>query len=83
MDALSVIQLHEDFIWHDAGTAESLLDSAIAIRKIQEKTGNYIACLEEIAYDKGYITNQLFIAAGEALKMTLYGRYILSRANKC
>ncbi|MGN1030983.1 MAG: glucose-1-phosphate thymidylyltransferase RfbA [Butyricicoccaceae bacterium] len=73
---LNVITLGQDFVWLDAGTANSLLESSICIRDIQEHTGRYVACLEEIAYRRGFLTQEQVHAAGDRLSMTLYGQYL-------
>lgn len=53
---LGVIKLGQGFAWLDAGTPDSLLDSANFIQTIEKRQGLKIACLEEIAYKKGYIS---------------------------
>ena len=73
---LHVVKLDRDFVWLDAGTADSLLYSAQEVKRVQDQTGRYIACPEEIAYQRGYITHQtLMRLAGEQQK-TLYGQYL-------
>lgn len=52
---LHVVKLDRDFVWLDAGTADSLLYSAQEVKRVQDQTGRYIACPEEIAYRRGYI----------------------------
>jgi len=76
-DELNVVTLGSDFTWLDAGNAESLLESANTIMQIQKSTGKQVACIEEIAYNKGYIGIEQLRALGEALKKTAYGSYIL------
>lgn len=74
---LNVVTLGEDFTWLDAGSAESLLDAANTIMDIQKRTGRQVACLEEIAYNMGYIDRQQLRDVGENMKKTAYGQYIL------
>lgn len=74
---LNVVTLEDDLVWLDAGTANNLLESSIRIHDIQEKTGRYVACLEEIAYRHGFLTQKQVHAAGERLSMTLYGQYLM------
>jgi glucose-1-phosphate thymidylyltransferase len=74
---LSVIPLDKDFVWLDAGTADSLLVAAQAIRDIQDG-GRYVACLEEIARDEGHITTEQVHAIGKSMETTNYGKYLLS-----
>jgi glucose-1-phosphate thymidylyltransferase len=74
---LSVIPLDKDFVWLDAGTADSLLVAAQAIRDIQDQ-GRYVACIEEIARDEGHITTEQVHAIGKSMETTNYGKYLLS-----
>ena len=74
---LKVVTLGKDFTWLDAGSAESLLQSATTIMNIQRATGQQVACLEVIAYQMGYIDKQSLQECGEAMKKTTYGEYIL------
>ena len=73
---LSVVKLDRDFVWLDAGTAESLLYSAQEVKRVQEETGRYIACLEEIAYRRGYLSRQALLRHASDLGKTLYGQYL-------
>ena len=75
-DQLRVIPLDRDFIWLDAGTADSLLVAAQAIRDIQAG-GRYVACVEEIARDEGWITTEIAHAIGREMATTNYGKYLL------
>ena len=74
---LSVIPLGDDFVWMDAGTADSLLETSLRIKNIQYKTGRYVGCIEELAFQEGWITQEQVHALGNQLKMTLYGQYLL------
>ena len=75
---LNVVTLGEDFTWFDSGTANGLVDAGVAIRNIQNKTGKQVSCLEEIAYEQGYITYEELQKTGEELSMTNYGQYLLN-----
>ena len=75
-DQLRVIPLDRDFIWLDAGTADSLLVAAQAIRDIQAG-GRDVACIEEIARDEGWITTEIAHAIGREMATTNYGKYLL------
>ena len=75
---LNVVTLDKDFTWFDTGNADSLNEAANAIYGIQTKTDKQIACLEEIAYNQGYITKDRLFEIGNELKMTNYGQYILN-----
>ncbi len=73
---LRVIEFAQNYLWMDAGTAESLLDASMQIKKIQDETGRYVACIEEIALNRGYIDINDVAKLGTALTGTLYGEYL-------
>lgn len=73
---LKVVPLSDSFVWLDAGTADNLLQAANCVREVQERTGRYIACPEEAAYEKNLITEAQVHAAGDQLSKTLYGQYL-------
>lgn len=73
---LKVIPLSSSFVWLDAGTADNLLQAANRVREVQERTGRYIACPEEVAYSKGLISQEQVHCAGRQLNQTLYGQYL-------
>lgn len=75
---LNVVTLGEDFTWFDSGTADGLIDAGATIRKIQKSTGKQVSCLEEIAYEQGYITYEELHKVGTELDMTNYGKYLLN-----
>ncbi len=75
---LQVIPLEKNFTWLDAGTADSLLEAGRTIRRIQDTTGRYVGCLEELARDEGWITGQQAREAGKRMETTNYGKYLLS-----
>ena len=75
---LNVVILGEDFTWFDSGTADGLIDAGATIRKIQKSTGKQVSCLEEIAYEQGYITYEELRKVGTELDMTNYGKYLLN-----
>ena len=79
---LEVILLGRGMAWFDTGTATGMLNAAEYIEAIQIRQGFYISCLEEIAYNRGFITNEQLEQLGEELKMTEYGKYILSIAKE-
>lgn len=64
--------------WLDTGTPSGLLNAANFVEAVQTRQGLYIACLEEIAYRKGYIDDKQLLKLAEPLKKVDYGRYILS-----
>lgn len=75
---LNVILLGRGMAWLDTGTPEGMLKAAEYVEAVQSRQGFYIACLEEIAWRRGFINNEQLKAVGESLKMTDYGQYILS-----
>lgn len=76
-ERLRVVPLGPDFAWLDAGTAESLLEAGQTIRDLQNTTGRYVGCLEELAYQEGLISQEQVHQLGRELSMTLYGQYLL------
>ena len=73
---LQVIPLEKNFTWLDAGTADSLLEAGQTIRNIQDTTGRYVGCLEELGLYEGWITEEQVNTIGSELSMTLYGKYL-------
>ncbi len=79
---LRVEPLGRGVAWLDAGTHESLLQSAGFVQAVQERQGMMISCPEEIAYRLGYIDRDALRAQGLALKNNEYGRYLLRLAEE-
>lgn len=75
---LNVILLGRGMAWLDTGTPEGMLQAAEYVEAVQSRQGLYIACLEEIAWRRGFINDDELRKIGENLKMTDYGKYILS-----
>lgn len=75
---LNVILLGRGMAWLDTGTPEGMLKAAEYVEAVQARQGFYIACLEEIAWRRNFISNRELETIGESLKMTDYGQYILS-----
>ena len=73
---LQVVPLEKDFTWLDAGTADSLLDAGRTIKEIQDETGRYVGCLEELGLQEGWINQDHVHAIGDELSMTLYWKYL-------
>ena len=73
---LQVMPLEKCFTWLDAGTADSLLTAGETIKRIQDATGRYVGCLEELALYEGWITEEQVHRIGNELSMTLYGKYL-------
>lgn len=68
--------LGRGFAWLDTGTHKNMLDASHFIEMVQTRTGCYVACLEEIAYRKGYINGTQLLEAAEKQKSTDYGKYL-------
>lgn len=79
---LKVELLGRGFAWLDTGTCEGLADASEFIKTIQKRTNLYVACLEEIAYKKGFISREQAVQLGSELKKTAYGKYILRIAGE-
>ena len=75
---LKVELLGRGMAWLDTGTYAGLLEASNFIETIQKRQGLYIACLEEIAYSKGYITDDELLKTAEELKKTDYGQYLFN-----
>ena len=75
---LNVVLLGRGMAWLDTGTPEGMLKAAEYVEAVQSRQGFYIACLEEIAWRRGFIDDNQFREVGESLRMTDYGQYILS-----
>lgn len=78
---LNVMLLGRGMAWLDTGTPEGILKAAEYVEAVQSRQGFYIACLEEIAWRRGFINREQLMTVGESLSMTDYGQYILSLAN--
>jgi glucose-1-phosphate thymidylyltransferase len=79
---LRVELMGRGFAWLDAGTHESLLEASNFIQTIENRQGLKIACIEEIAFEKGYITKEQLLELAEPLKKNQYGQYLIKRANE-
>ncbi|MEM6448257.1 MAG: glucose-1-phosphate thymidylyltransferase RfbA [Cyanobacteria bacterium J06642_2] len=73
---LQVERLSRGMAWLDTGTHESLLQAGNFIQTVEERQGLKIACLEEIAYELGYIDADCVLAQANALGKTEYGQYL-------
>lgn len=62
--------------WLDTGTHDNLLEASNFVEAIQKRQGLYVACLEEIAYKKGYISRNMLLEHANALSKTEYGAYL-------
>ena len=73
---LKVINLGRGTAWLDTGTHDALLEAANFVEAIQKRQGFYIACIEEIAYTKGWITAEKLKELAEPMMKVEYGRYL-------
>lgn len=72
-------KLGRGIAWLDTGTAESLMQAANLIQALQERQGLMVGCIEEVAWEQGYITDEQLEALACAMDKTRYGRYLLRR----
>lgn len=68
--------------WLDTGTHESLLDASNFIEVLENRQGLKISCVEEIAHQKGWISNAELEVIAKSLKKNAYGEYLMSLLNK-
>lgn len=74
---LKVNLLGRGFAWLDTGTHKNLLQASNFIETIQERQGNYVACIEEIAYRNGWIDKEQLLKLAQPLLKTDYGKYLV------
>jgi len=79
---LKVELMGRGYAWLDTGTHESFLEASNFIQTIENRQGLKVACIEEIAYEMGYISREQLIELAQPLKKNQYGQYLISRANE-
>jgi glucose-1-phosphate thymidylyltransferase len=79
---LKVELMGRGYAWLDTGTHESLLEAGNFIEVIEKRQGLKVACVEEIAYEMGYIDRDQLIALAEPLAKNQYGQYLLRRCKE-
>lgn len=75
---LHVALMGRGMAWLDTGSPKGMYKASGFVKTVQEMQGFYISCIEEIAWRRGFITTEKLKELGEELKMTDYGKYILS-----
>lgn len=81
MDRLMVEIMGRGYAWLDTGTHDSLLEAGSFIQTIENRQGLKVACLEEIAYEQGFISKNQVIKLAKTLEKTQYGTYLIKRMN--
>lgn len=75
---LKLNKLWRGFAWLDTGTPEGLLNASTFVETLQKRQGLQVSCIEEIAWRKGFITDEEFESIGKSLIKTDYGKYMLN-----
>ena len=78
-ERLEVEIMGRGYSWLDTGTHENLLEASTFIEIIERRQGLKVACIEEIAYDKGFINQEQLLSLAKALDNNQYGQYLLKR----
>ncbi|MBT4825602.1 MAG: glucose-1-phosphate thymidylyltransferase RfbA [Flavobacteriaceae bacterium] len=81
-EKLQVKILGRGFAWLDTGTHESLIEAGQFIYTVEKRQGLKVGCLEEIAYQKGWISHDQLLTLAQDLSKTEYGQYLLDRYQK-
>ena len=79
---LKVELMGRGYAWLDTGTHESLLEASLFIQTIENRQSLKVACIEEIAFEMGYISKEKLIELAQPLKKSQYGQYLLRRAEQ-
>ena len=81
-ERLTVELMGRGYAWLDTGTHESLLEASTFIEIIERRQGLKVACIEEIAFEKGYINKVQLIELAKPIAKNQYGQYLLKRAEE-
>lgn len=79
---LKVKTMDRGYAWLDTGTHESMLAASNFIQTIEDRQGLKVACLEEIAYEMGYISKEQLLKLAQPLKKNQYGQYLIKRTKE-
>ena len=79
---LKVELMGRGYAWLDTGTHESLLEASQFIQTIENRQSLKVACIEEIAYEMGYISKEKLLELAEPLRKNQYGQYLIRRASQ-
>ncbi len=79
---LDVITFGRGFTWLDTGTHESLADATAFVKMIEEHQGLKVSCIEEIAYNNGWISKEKLLEIAEPMKKNQYGQHLINVANE-
>lgn len=79
---LNVSVFGRGMAWLDTGTPEGMLKASMFVETIQDRQGFYVACIEEIAWRRGFISRKQLLEIGKKLKMTDYGKYLIALAKE-
>ncbi len=81
-EKLKMAMMGRGYAWLDTGTQDSLLEASNFIQTIEKRQGLKVACIEEIAFEKGYISKEQLLKLAEEYKNNVYGSYLLKLASQ-
>jgi glucose-1-phosphate thymidylyltransferase len=81
-NGLNIELLGSGFTWLDTGTPDSLLEASNFIQAIEKRQGKKVACIEEIAFNMGYISSEELKTLAQTLQASEYGQYLLNLVSK-